>query len=280
MHTSTRLTQTTIRVFISYTHDSDQHRTKVLQLADSLNKHGIRCNLDQYEIALKNGDGAGWMEKQIRDSHFVLLVCTKEYLGAWEDTLPIEKRRGARWEILHIRNAVYAKGSKNEKFVPILLTHADEAHIPSMLGTASRYIITDQYGYDNLYWRLTGQSVVETPSLGSVVTRPTTARPKIFAPPGSVVSANIPAPNNQKKVSVPPPDDVAFDIEVVVPFKDNVALHFSWAERANVVRDSDLKRYTTHSGRLFAPFGYSVLEHSSRAAVSYEPGNDEHSAIR
>lgn len=179
------------RAFISYTHDDDAHRGRVLQLADSLNAHGVQCNLDQYEMALKNGDGAGWMEQQIRESDFILLVCSKEYCAAWEDTLPVDKRKGARWEILHVRNAVYCAGSKNDKFIPVLFTPSDECHIPLMLGTASRYVVADQSGYDNLYWRITGQHTVLTPPLGTVVEKPASVRPKPFAPPGSMATLDV-----------------------------------------------------------------------------------------
>ena len=35
-------------VFISYSHDSQEHKDKVLALADQLRTDGIDCRIDQY----------------------------------------------------------------------------------------------------------------------------------------------------------------------------------------------------------------------------------------
>ena len=39
---------TPIRVFISYSHDSEAQAERVLALADRLNAEGLDCELDQY----------------------------------------------------------------------------------------------------------------------------------------------------------------------------------------------------------------------------------------
>jgi len=38
-----------VKVFISYSHDSDQHKDRVLTLSDRLRADGIDCTIDQYE---------------------------------------------------------------------------------------------------------------------------------------------------------------------------------------------------------------------------------------
>ena len=68
------------KVFISYSHDSDEHRIRVLALSDGLRKKGIDCNLDQYEPTPKEG-WPRWMTRQIRDADFVLMICTDNYRG-------------------------------------------------------------------------------------------------------------------------------------------------------------------------------------------------------
>ncbi|MBC7772996.1 MAG: TIR domain-containing protein [Pyrinomonadaceae bacterium] len=184
METPAMYGSVTKRAFISYTHDDELHKNRVLQLADSLNQHGVQCSLDQYEAAVQDGDGGAWMEKQIRESDVVLLICTKEYQGAWEDTMPINRRIGARWEILHIRNAVLVSGSRNSRFIPVLFSKADECYIPMMLAAASRYVVDDQAGYERLYWRITGQHATCRPPVGVVVTRLASSRVATFARPG------------------------------------------------------------------------------------------------
>jgi hypothetical protein len=39
------------KVFISYSHDSDQHKDRVLALSDRLREDGIDCIIDQYETS-------------------------------------------------------------------------------------------------------------------------------------------------------------------------------------------------------------------------------------
>jgi TIR domain len=67
------------RVFISYSHDSDDHADRVLALADRLRAEGIDVALDQYEISPPEG-WPSWMDRQVRESDFVLVVCTEIYL--------------------------------------------------------------------------------------------------------------------------------------------------------------------------------------------------------
>jgi hypothetical protein len=66
------------RVFISYSHDSPQHDRQVLGLVDRLRVEGIDCMIDQYEPAPSSG-WPRWMERQIREADFVLMVCTETY---------------------------------------------------------------------------------------------------------------------------------------------------------------------------------------------------------
>lgn len=175
---------TSPRVFISYTHDSNQHRERVLMLADSLRKHGVDCDLDQYEIALRQSDGPAWMAKMIRDADFVLMACTEEYLGAWNDDLPLSKRQGARWEILHIRNEHYKSGSKGDKFIPIIFDPNDAKFIPMAFVSATWYLITEDGGIDELYRRVTNQHITPKPALGEFVELPPPAERPTHRRPG------------------------------------------------------------------------------------------------
>ena len=39
-----------LKVFISYSHDSDEHSERVLRLSDHLRGDGIDCNIDQSRL--------------------------------------------------------------------------------------------------------------------------------------------------------------------------------------------------------------------------------------
>src|SRR5258705_5882703 len=66
------------KVFISYSHDSPEHEQRVLELANRLRRDGIDCTIDQYVVVPEEG-WPRWMDKQIRDSDFVVMVCTETY---------------------------------------------------------------------------------------------------------------------------------------------------------------------------------------------------------
>jgi hypothetical protein len=43
------------KVFISYSHDSQEHKDRILALANRLRAGGIDCNIDQYEESPAEG---------------------------------------------------------------------------------------------------------------------------------------------------------------------------------------------------------------------------------
>jgi len=64
-----------IKVFISYSHDSDVHRKRVLALAERLRKDGIEAQLDQYVAGTPTEGWPRWMRNQLEQADFILLVC-------------------------------------------------------------------------------------------------------------------------------------------------------------------------------------------------------------
>ena len=65
------------RVFISYSHDSDQHRERVLALSERLRADGIETLLDQYVNGSPPQGWPRWMLDQLDAADFVLVVCTE-----------------------------------------------------------------------------------------------------------------------------------------------------------------------------------------------------------
>lgn len=67
------------RVFISYSHDSAEHKRWVLDFATTLRSRGVDAVLDQWD--LKPGDDLPhFMETQLDAADFVVMVCTKRYV--------------------------------------------------------------------------------------------------------------------------------------------------------------------------------------------------------
>lgn len=67
------------KVFISYSHDSQDHKKWVLDLATRLRNTGIDATLDQWDLQ-PGDDLPAFMEKNLRESDRVLMVCTENYV--------------------------------------------------------------------------------------------------------------------------------------------------------------------------------------------------------
>jgi len=167
------------KVFISYSHDSEEHVTRVLRLSDALCNWGIDCHIDQYELAPANW--LSWMERQIREADFVLVVCTEVYCRRFErrETRP----SGAGWEGGVITTELYERQQdKAAKFIPIVFSAEDNQHIPMLLRPTHRHQINLEkldiknpradLSAENLYRHLAGMPRVVKPRLGSRIVLP------------------------------------------------------------------------------------------------------------
>ena len=164
------------RVFISYSHDSLEHKRQVLALSNQLRGDGIDCNIDQYESTPPEG-WPKWMTEQITTSDFVLVVCTKVYHRRVTGQEKEGKGLGASWEGGLITQEIYEAGGQNAKFIPVILKDEDVAFVPSFLKPTTYYDLSRPGGYEELYRRLTSQPVVVKPPLGTRRTLPPTEPP-------------------------------------------------------------------------------------------------------
>lgn len=154
------------KAFISYSHDSPMHAKRVLELSNRLRGHGIDCNIDQYEESPSEG-WLRWMENQIAEAEYVLLICTESYELRFRGKAPDGEGRGADWEGSIVRQEFYEARSNTNKFIPVLLYPAHEQYIPMTLRAQTHYDVTTQVGYEKLYWRLMGEPENQKPPLGT-----------------------------------------------------------------------------------------------------------------
>jgi tetratricopeptide (TPR) repeat protein len=164
------------RVFVSYSHDSDEHAERVLDLADTLRRDGIDVILDRY---VPRGPEEGWplwMDRNIRDAHFVLMVCTATYLRRVLGEEKPDQGLGVRWEGKLIYNRIYHDQPSGSRFIPILLPGSKPAYIPTPVLGHNRYEITSFHradsGYDGLYRHLMNKPKVIAPELGAPLGEP------------------------------------------------------------------------------------------------------------
>ncbi len=156
-----------VRVFLSYSHDSIEHRTRVLDLSQRLRKDGIDCHLDQYEQFPSEG-WPRWMMNQITNANYVLIVCTEAYARRAEGHENAGQGLGASWEGQIITQEIYEAGGRNSKFVPIILRHDDLQRIPKFVSAYTHFDLSDGAGYELLCRFLTSQPAVTKPELGAL----------------------------------------------------------------------------------------------------------------
>ena len=165
------------KVFISYSHDSQEHNDRVLALADRLRKEGVDCNIDQYEQSPPIG-WHRWMLGEIKKADFVLVICTEEYQRRFLGNESYGKGRWITWEGGVIIESLYRIGANNTQFIPVLLSDNDSRFIPTPFSSFTEYVLPpeDTGGYELLYRRLTSQPETERPGLGTIVKLPLLSR--------------------------------------------------------------------------------------------------------
>jgi uncharacterized membrane protein (DUF106 family) len=169
-------------VFISYSHDSEEHESRVLALANRLRKDGLDCNLDQYDPDPTEG-WPRWMIKEIDKADKVLMICTKTYYNRSMDKERPDVGKGVKLERLLITEDIYQEDANNPKFIPALFTEEDKRHIPRLFGGNAYYVVASQEGYDKLYWRLTDQHKIKKPPVGQVRKRSLNEPTELFPDP-------------------------------------------------------------------------------------------------
>lgn len=157
--------ETPPRVFISYSQDSPEHEDRALAFSNRLRADGIDCNLDQYEISPPEG-WPRWMDRQIQEADFVLLICTPTYFRRVTGQEQPGIGNGVAWESTLIYQYIYNSGTINNKFIPVLFEGASISDIPVPLQGASHYSVFTEAGYTDLCRRLRNQPKAVKPPLG------------------------------------------------------------------------------------------------------------------
>ncbi|MBI4783823.1 MAG: toll/interleukin-1 receptor domain-containing protein [Oscillatoriophycideae cyanobacterium NC_groundwater_1537_Pr4_S-0.65um_50_18] len=186
------------KVFISYSWDSEEHKNNVLAVANTLRKPwGIETDIDQYVRAkppYTPRDGWDlWMEKRIEWADFVLIVCTETYRRRFRGDEESGQGRGATWEGTIIRQSLYNNLSRDTKFIPVVFSQQDVAHIPLILNSHDRYILDNEESLKTLVYRLRGKAIVAVPEVAPGDLPPPsksvfwdTQKPSIEPPPVSL----------------------------------------------------------------------------------------------
>src|SRR6185295_5395206 len=130
-----------LRIFISYSHDSEEHRERVRQLADRLRNDGVDAWFDQYSPPPVMG-WPRWVMAELNQARFVVIVCSSGYRERFSSG-PGRGGSGVGWEALLICQEIYDTGV-NERFIPVFFD-TDGRSVPKVLRPFPRYHLPDQY---------------------------------------------------------------------------------------------------------------------------------------
>jgi tetratricopeptide (TPR) repeat protein len=147
---------------------------RVLELSNRLRREGVDCWIDQYLRSPSEG-WPRWCENQIKETKFVLVVCTETYLRRFEGKEVPGKGKGGTFEGFVITQELYDSQGRNDKFIPVVFSSAERDSIPTLLRGSTSYDISNTDEYNELYWwGLLGQPRVPIPEIGPTRDRPDT----------------------------------------------------------------------------------------------------------
>ncbi|MCE8019307.1 toll/interleukin-1 receptor domain-containing protein [Halomonas sp. MCCC 1A11036] len=151
------------KVFISYSHDSELHKSWVESLAGRLVKNGVDVVLDQWDLRL-GADLPLFMEHGLSDAKRVLAVCTARYL---------EKANlgqgGVGYERMILTSSLM-KDISSDRIIPIIRDNSLDEPTPTFLSTRRYIDFRDNAHYEERYAELIrdihGVRIKPRPALG------------------------------------------------------------------------------------------------------------------
>jgi hypothetical protein len=180
------------KVFVSYSHDSPQHKEWALRLADSLRRAGVDAVLDQWDL-VPGQDVAAFMANGIRAADRVVLICSEAYVAKAE-----AGTGGVGYERL-IVTAEVVGAIDTIKFIPIVRSNSGPRKVPNFLGPRMYVDFSEDAQYDAKFEELAREilgvrAVVkpplgENPFKGEVIE---SSEPVRFAGPSGATAAGQP----------------------------------------------------------------------------------------
>ena len=134
-------------VFISYSHDSEEHSDWVLQLATRLRSNGVNIILDKWNLKL-GSDLASFMERGLSESNRVICVCSKLYVEKANNG-----KGGAGYE-KQIITAELLRDQNTNWVIPLIKNNSEEKRVPTFLGSKIYVDFDQKHLYENKYEEL------------------------------------------------------------------------------------------------------------------------------
>lgn len=151
------------KVFISYSHDNEEHKNWVLQLATRLRSNGVDIVLDRWNLSLGQ-DLPAFMESGLSESQRVICVCSEEYVKKSN-----KKTGGVGYE-KQIITAELLSDLNSKWVIPVIRNNSSDKKVPTFLNGRLYINFEDsslyEAHYESLLRDLLNEPVLPIPELG------------------------------------------------------------------------------------------------------------------
>lgn len=151
------------QLFVSYSHDSQEHRDWVLRLCDRLVRNGVNVVLDQWDLRL-GGDLPRFMASGLAESDRVLAVCTEKYV----ERANLGKG-GVGYETM-ILTAQLMRNVSSRKIIPLVRRNDLNDPTPTFLSSKLYVDFRQEFEYESRYreliFEIHGETIRARPPLG------------------------------------------------------------------------------------------------------------------
>ena len=131
-----------VNAFVSYSHDSPEHKARVLSFTQALRRQSVTAVCDQFKQGRNSpASWPRWAMQSVRDADFVLMICTETYRGRVEGDSPPDVGKGANWEGALITQELYDRYSEPVKFIPVVFVAEDREVIPLFVQGTTNYLV-------------------------------------------------------------------------------------------------------------------------------------------
>jgi hypothetical protein len=158
-------------VFISYSHDSEEHKAHVGRFAAFLRRRiGLDVRLDQWDDNVRR-DWALWATRLFNTADFVIVIASPDFRARADGEAQAHEGRGAQFEAAFLRNALTKDhGAATQRILPVVLPGGSVDDIPTFLSpySATHFKISEftWVGVAELRHAITGIGEHNAPELG------------------------------------------------------------------------------------------------------------------
>lgn len=159
------------KVFVTYAHDSPEHRMRVLRFSEFLRSRiGLDVHLDQWDHNERR-DWSLWALDHLDTANYVVVIASPEYKRRAEGTAAPDEGRGSQFEAARIRDRLTRNlAGEIKRLLPVVFPQQSVEDIPNFLNpysTTHYHVKTfTEEGVADLLTAITGRARHRRPERG------------------------------------------------------------------------------------------------------------------